>query len=455
MMQASPRLALPIKCVVDAEGKLMAADAAVRRLHFGNGGVEGGTIAVPGLLELASLCWRTGLKFERTVHVADKEHDLELWVEAEKRENLVNLSIIGWQERASAPRASSPIRSPELGITQRTNLPVMYLNGTGLILRADPALLGIFSTDCIATPFVQHFRLIDEAVDIAALLRTNDIPGRAKIEHIGSQTRHDVLVDAIKSDDDHLLGARLVFLTDEAEASKAEVEEAPSAPVHPGLGLGRHFATAVRQPLGRILANAETIGSELNGPILEQYSSYAKDIASAARHLAELVSDLEDLDAIDKPDFKVAQEPVEFGDIAKRVAGLLALKAADHQIELSVPDAEIRCHAMGEFRRVLQIVLNLVGNAIRYSPGGSTVTIVIDPSDCSISVIDQGAGVAEEDRERIFTKFERLGRSGDGGSGLGLYISRKLARAMRGDLTVTVADGGGAKFTLRLPSANN
>jgi len=68
-------------------------------------------------------------------------------------------------------------------------------------------------------------------------------------------------------------------------------------------------------------------------------------------------------------------------------------------------------------------------------------------------VRDQGKGIDPADREKIFEKFERLGRSGDGGSGLGLYISRRLARAMGGELHVENAEDGGAIFTLRLPNS--
>jgi signal transduction histidine kinase len=109
--------------------------------------------------------------------------------------------------------------------------------------------------------------------------------------------------------------------------------------------------------------------------------------------------------------------------------------------------------ASAEFRRVLQILLNLVTNAIRYSPDGTEVRIEIaERSDMAeISVQDQGAGVSLADQEKIFAKFERLGRTGDGGSGLGLYISRRLARFMGGDLTVETLEQGGAKFTLTLP----
>ena len=106
---------------------------------------------------------------------------------------------------------------------------------------------------------------------------------------------------------------------------------------------------------------------------------------------------------------------------------------------------------------MLQILLNLVGNAIRYSPDDSQVWIRLDRigSRALITVADQGHGLGEDQQERIFEKFERLGRSGDGGSGLGLYISRRIARAMDGDLTVESAPGQGARFTLSVPAAED
>ena len=222
----------------------------------------------------------------------------------------------------------------------------------------------------------------------------------------------------------------------------------------PGALFGKHLAPVLRQPLGRIIANAETIGSELQGPIRENYALYARDIANAARHLSALVDDLGDLEAVERPDFHTAKDNIELGDVARRVAGLLALKAADHSIRISTPPDSEKVPAVAEFRRVLQVMLNLVTNAIRYSQDGTEVLIETASSDgeAFISVSDQGDGIPEDGREKIFEKFERLGRSGDGGSGLGLYISRSLARAMGGDLSVTEAAGGGAKFTLRLPT---
>ena len=110
--------------------------------------------------------------------------------------------------------------------------------------------------------------------------------------------------------------------------------------------------------------------------------------------------------------------------------------------------------AIAEFRRVLQVLLNLVGNAIGYSPDNSQVWIRLEGEGARARVIvaDQGPGIALEQQDRLFDKFERLGRSDAAGSGLGLYISRRLAQAMGGELTVDSALGQGARFTLDVPA---
>jgi len=119
------------------------------------------------------------------------------------------------------------------------------------------------------------------------------------------------------------------------------------------------------------------------------------------------------------------------------------------------PEIGERVSARGDAKRILQVVLNLMGNAINYSPEGSTVTVAVSKvgsSKASIAVSDEGPGLSPGQQERVFAKFERLGRSGDGGSGLGLYISRRLAEAMSGSLDVKSTPGTGAIFTLELPA---
>jgi signal transduction histidine kinase len=107
----------------------------------------------------------------------------------------------------------------------------------------------------------------------------------------------------------------------------------------------------------------------------------------------------------------------------------------------------------GEFRRALQVLVNLIGNAVRYSPPGGMVWIRMerDGDMGCVIVADQGKGIAFEDQERIFEKFGRVDPTEPGGSGLGLYIARRLARAMGGDITVDSAPGMGARFVFTLP----
>jgi len=236
-----------------------------------------------------------------------------------------------------------------------------------------------------------------------------------------------------------------------------ETQGAGAEPASPEQGwnrlLGRDLAPALRQPITRIIANAETIRTRLAGPLADEYAGYAKDIAEAGRHLMSLIEDLADLEAVEAPGFAPAPDQIDLADCARRAAGILSVRAQERGIVLVTPDPAVHVRAIGEFRRVLQVLLNLLTNAIRYSPEGSTVTLETGESTAGpwIAVRDEGQGLTAEQAVRVFEKFERLGRSGDGGTGLGLYISRHLARAMGGDLKVTSAPGEGARFEMTLP----
>ena len=108
--------------------------------------------------------------------------------------------------------------------------------------------------------------------------------------------------------------------------------------------------------------------------------------------------------------------------------------------------------AVGEERAIIQIFVNLMGNAIRHSPSGAAVRIEFHQTakTVSVTVADQGSGIAPADRQRIFEKFERADEA-PGGTGLGLAIARRLARSMGGDVTLDNSSGQGARFTLTLP----
>ncbi|MEM8726050.1 MAG: HAMP domain-containing sensor histidine kinase, partial [Pseudomonadota bacterium] len=221
--------------------------------------------------------------------------------------------------------------------------------------------------------------------------------------------------------------------------------------------VGSALTPVLRKPIARIIANAETIQSRLAGPLRGEYSEYAGNIASAGKHLSTMLDDLGDLEVVEAPDFKTAEEKVDLCDVARRAAGILGVRAQDRQIKIILPDARTNGVVVGEFRRVLQILINLIGNAIAYSSEGSSVEVVVEPrldQTVDLRVIDQGPGVDPAQADKVFDKFERLGRDNDGGSGLGLYISRRLARAMGGELSLNIDRDEGAEFVLSLRQAD-
>jgi signal transduction histidine kinase len=450
-----PFLAVPINASIAADGTLITADAPVWRLHILAGGEAEGVIAVPGLAELARNALHTRMRMERPVRVVDEQSDIELWVEAFPKEGFVELVITGWRE----------IASPDLGLQGEEGIgsgPVTDQPANEIVIDADlrvvrlPAALSAKLGEGVIGGHFGKIFIVNGNADggiplVDMLVERQEVVGET-LGLVGADHRYRIDLSPIYGQDGHYLGHSGKL--EQVEAQNGQESDRQSVASDLDLPLGRQLASVLKQPLSRIVANAETIGSRMRGPLRENYADYAMDIANAARHLSDLVSDMEDLEAIDRPDFSVARDRIELGDIARRVAGLLALKAADHGIDLQLPAEGDKVEAVGEFRRVLQVMLNLVGNAIRYAPDGSKVMIAIrkQADFATISVADEGQGIAVESRERVFEKFERLGRSGDGGSGLGLYISRRLARAMGGELSAESAPGGGALFRLSLPA---
>jgi signal transduction histidine kinase len=221
-------------------------------------------------------------------------------------------------------------------------------------------------------------------------------------------------------------------------------------------GFGDRLERALREPLDHIIAGAERIRAQEEGPLNSDYAGYAGDIATAARHLLAMVDDLVDLSAIESPDFQPSVEAIDLVEMAGAAAGLLGVRAISRKVTIERPAADETAPARGDYRRVLQILVNLVGNALRYAPEKSAINLSVGktPNCATLTVADRGKGIAREDLERIFERFERVDPGEAGGAGLGLYIARRLARAMGGDITVESAPGEGARFTLSLPSSS-
>ncbi|MFZ5700230.1 MULTISPECIES: HAMP domain-containing sensor histidine kinase [Pseudomonadota] len=444
---ASAKADSPHVVKIDRDGRLLHADARVAELHKALGGAEGEVLAIPALLDLARHAMRLGMRLSRPLTIIGPKESVDLWCDCEPGTQGIDLRISQWRERPlpeAGPAAPLPIFVPS--------------SETSVDIRVDPLGRILHVQDMVTLPAHWDAERVT-LKPVGALIATEDGAPLVLADcHNGVRVR--LIGDPrcwtlYRSRSDAGAGWNLQLT--EAPAAP-EPQAAPSPPpLFDGERLAHMFGSqigpALRQPIGRIIANAETIGGRLEGPLRSDYAGYAGDIASAGRHLLALIDDLADLEAIEASGFSAASEPVDLADLARRAAGLLALKAADRSIRIDKPAEDESLAATGEFRRVLQVLLNLLGNAINYAPDGSMIWLRLDegPDWASVTVADQGPGLSEEDQQRLFNKWERLGRSGDGGSGLGLYISRRLALAMQGDLTVESAPGQGARFTLVLP----
>ncbi|AMK18518.1 MULTISPECIES: sensor histidine kinase [Sphingobium] len=456
-MPAHPAI---IRATVAANGLLLSADAPLLGLQREAGSDVGAVLAIPQLAAIARLASRLGVTVSRPVIAAAERGDVEMWVRARPEADGVQISVIEWNER---PAATAPMD----GVRRDADIAAVAEGWTWQIdtqLRFQMVLEGVGAESALpeAPPvagsrFTSYFELRPDEEGDLPILRgfAQRRAFRDQIATLIAEPEQCVRLTGFPMFDlaGQLLGYRgKAFPLDRAILAP-HVPAAPAVVIYPA-EFGRRLDRSLRQPLGRIIANADSINAQIDGPLRPDYAGYASDIAAAGRHLMALIDDLADLQAIDRLDFTVATEDVDLADIGRRAAGLFVVKAMDRKIRIVAPAADQSAVATGEFRRALQILMNLVGNAVRYAPEDSEVRIETGRDDgfAWIAVMDQGAGVPEGSRERIFHKFERLGRSDPGGSGLGLYISRRLALAMGGDIRIDEAPGGGARFTLTLPT---
>lgn len=450
-----------IRARVDAQGLLVAADAPVLRLQQLAGADLGQAIALPQLAQILSVAMKEKRKILRTVTMADDDRlinavaciwphgdgaDIVLrnWVMLDRTFRTLSVPA----QQALAMKLPSPI-----GWTWETDAELRFM-----ALRTGPSAPPA-ALDWAGKPLAEILQLTTnpsgEMPIVIARKRGHAFSGQHGTTCGDGMARHDMLL-AGKPFFDAAGGLRGFRGTAEP-ALHMDINQCPhfqrndSAPVE--LRFNKRVDDALRSPLNHIIGTAEAIADQVDGPVRPDYARYATDIAQAGRHLLGLVDDLVEVQNIESPNFKVETEPVDLADIARRAVAMASVQAEAKQISLRLLVAPSPQRASGERRRVLQILINLLTNAVRYSPANTEVTLTVERRGDVVQMVvaDQGPGISVDHQLLIFEKFERLGRRDGGGSGLGLYIARKLARAMGGDLIVRSDVAHGAIFTLCLP----
>ncbi len=214
----------------------------------------------------------------------------------------------------------------------------------------------------------------------------------------------------------------------------------------------------LRTPLNAIIGFSDVMRAGLFGALEGRYRGYADDIHASGEHLLSLINDLLDIAKIEAGRMQLSIEPVETAAIGPQVLRLLKPRADEKRQTLTLTLSAAPARMMADPRALTQILLNLAGNAVKYTHAGGVIDITIraDGRDVLLRVGDNGPGIAADKQQRLFHPFERVDNSylaGEAGTGLGLSLVRKLAALHGGEASIDSVPGFGTVVTVRLPDA--
>ncbi len=215
-----------------------------------------------------------------------------------------------------------------------------------------------------------------------------------------------------------------------------------------------NVAHEFRSPLAIFKGVIDNLADGLHGLLTPDQAEPVAMCQKEVNRLKRLVSDLLDLTRIEAGKLPMLQQEANLQEILKTVATMYQgpLKERDLALTMDLPSMPIV--VVGDRDRLEQVFLNLIGNAAKFTKAGEIqVRLRKDTDAVQIEVEDTGPGIPQEDLERIFDKFERVGTPAEEGSGLGLPIARDIVELHRGRLWAESKPGKGSRFIIRLPTA--
>jgi PAS domain S-box-containing protein len=315
-----------------------------------------------------------------------------------------------------------------------------------------------YPADAVATRFPQH-----ELKVATAEGRFEDEGWRIRKD--GSRFWASVVITAVVDDAGQLIGFAKVTrdLTERKEAQERAFRDACRvAELEATSRAKSEFLTMLshelRTPLNAISGYTDLLTLEVPGTVNATQREYLERIRSSQRHLLALVNDMLSLSHLEADATAYVAETVRINPLLHNLQALIHEWGHDKGITFSAGDCPGDVSASASVSGVQQILLNLLSNAIKFTPAGGRIRLAcsVTSNRVAISVSDTGPGIPEDEQESIFEPFVQLGRSltcTREGIGIGLAISRNLARAMAGDLTVVSVPNEGSTFTLDLPRA--
>jgi signal transduction histidine kinase len=212
----------------------------------------------------------------------------------------------------------------------------------------------------------------------------------------------------------------------------------------------------LRSPLDVIVINAALLaGNAPDGELRARYLRWARTIERSAAAMDRLLSDLLDVARFDGGDFQIVARRQDSVQLVKESAETFASLASHQGLRLDADLPAVAVPAMYDHDRMIQVLSNLLRNAIQFTKPGGSILISLTPlvGGCRIAVSDTGRGIAENQLTRIFERFHRVNVADRCGLGLGLYISKRIVDAHRGDIWAESHVGRGSTFYVKLPNS--
>jgi GAF domain-containing protein/anti-sigma regulatory factor (Ser/Thr protein kinase) len=212
----------------------------------------------------------------------------------------------------------------------------------------------------------------------------------------------------------------------------------------------------LRTPLNAIIGFSEVLGERLFGELNEKQAEYTEDILSSGRHLLSLINDILDLSKIEAGRMELEVTTFHMPDAIENALLLIRERASRHGIKLERIIDDRLGDFTGDERKVKQVLVNLLANAVKFTPEGGCIKVEARLGDSAVitSVTDTGVGIAREDHEAIFEEFRQVGSNyaqKREGTGLGLSLTRKFVEMHGGKIWVESELGKGSTFTFTLP----
>jgi signal transduction histidine kinase len=211
----------------------------------------------------------------------------------------------------------------------------------------------------------------------------------------------------------------------------------------------------LRTPLNAVLGYAELIQDGIYGEVPQKMADVLERIQQNGRHLLGLINDVLDLSKIEAGQLTLAPADYSMRELVLDVVSATEALAAEKKLAVEVEAPPDLPRGRGDERRLTQVLMNLVSNAIKFTEAGSvSIRAKVEDSSFVVAVTDTGVGIAPEDRERIFEEFQQVDTSSTrrkGGTGLGLAIAKRIVELHGGRIWVESAPGQGSTFAFTVP----